>query len=95
MVLRDELIANISKFEQQIRQVVVQSRGDTRLQIPNITITNPHNASTDASIVQKIDVALESWTTVIAHAIELEHQKMSKSQRTPLGEIEIWRERWL
>lgn len=47
----------------------------------------------DAYIVSTIDQALESWTAVIAHAIDIELQKMVKTQRTPLGEIDIWRER--
>ena len=84
---------NLNKFELQIRHLVLQSRGDTRLAIPNLVITNPLAASEDPIIVNEIQRALENWTSVIQGAVEAEHQKMSKSQRTPLGEIEFWRER--
>lgn len=91
--LRHELNMNLNKFELQIRHLVLQSRGDTRLAIPNLVITNPLAASEDPIIVNEIQRALENWTSVIQGAVEAEHQKMSKSQRTPLGEIEFWRER--
>ena len=91
--LRHELSTNIVKFEQQLRHVVVQSRGDTRLVIPNVTITNPAATLEDTYVVSLIENALESWTAVIANAIEVEHQKMTKTHRSPLGEIEFWRER--
>jgi dynein heavy chain, axonemal len=91
--LRHELNLNINKFEQQIRHLVVQSRGDTRLAIPNLNIVNPNAAIEDAHIVAEVEVALENWTAVIAGAVEAEHQKMSRTQRTPLGEIEFWRDR--
>lgn len=91
--LRNELNLNIAKFEQQIRHVVVQSKGDTRLRIPMLNITNPGAASEDSHLVTEVEAALEEWTKVLAEAIEAEHQKMTKSTRTPLGEIEFWRER--
>eukprot|EP01040_Poterioochromonas_malhamensis_P005875 gene5875-6317_t len=91
--LRHELNLNVSKFEQQIRHVVVQSRGDTRLKIPNINVTNPVAAIEDAHLVNEIESALENWIAVIAAAVEAEHQKMTKTSRTPLGEIEFWRDR--
>jgi dynein heavy chain len=91
--LRNDLNLNIAKFEQQIRHVVVQSRGDTRLNIPNITINNPNMAVDDSHLVAAIETAVENCTIVIATAVESEHQKMTKTTRTPLGEIEFWRER--
>ena len=91
--LRHELNLNINKFEQQIRHLVVQSRGDTRLAIPNLNIVNPQSAIEDPHIVTEVEAALENWTSVVAGAVEGEHQKMSKTQRTPLGEIEFWRDR--
>lgn len=91
--LRHELNLNINKFEQQIRHLVVQSRGDTRLAIPNLNIVNPQSAIEDPHIVAEVESALENWTSVVAGAVEGEHQKMSKTQRTPLGEIEFWRDR--
>ena len=91
--LRHELNVNINKFEQQIRHLVVQSRGDTRLAIPNLNIVNPQTAIEDPHIVSSVEMALENWTAVVAGAVEGEHQKMSKTQRTPLGEIEFWRDR--
>ena len=91
--LRHELSTNIIKFEQQLRHVVVQSRGDTRLVIPNVNISNPIATLEDTYVVSLIENALESWTAVIANAIEVEHQKMTKTHRSPLGEIEFWRER--
>ncbi len=92
--MRHELSSNVNKFEQQIRHVVVQSRGDTRLHIPNITITNPNaTVEGDQKVVAEIDAALENWTAVLNGALEVEHQKMAKTNRTPLGEIEFWRDR--
>eukprot|EP01033_Poteriospumella_lacustris_P008676 gene8676-6241_t len=91
--LRNELNLNIAKFEQQIRHVVVQSKGDTRLTIPNLNITNPVTASEDSHIVTEIESAVSSWTKVLLEAVDMEHQKMTKSTRTPLGEIDFWRER--
>ena len=91
--LRHELNLNINKFEQQIRHMVVQARGDTRLAIPSLTITSPQAAIEDPYMVSAIEKALENWNAVLSSALDAENQKMQKIQRTPLGEIEFWRDR--
>jgi dynein heavy chain, axonemal len=91
--LRHELGASIKKFEQQLRHVVQQSRGDVRLSLPNIVITSAEASAADPVVVDEIERALEDWTVVIAGANETEHQKVNRTQRTPLGEIDFWRER--
>lgn len=91
--LRHELKSNLSKFEQQLRHVVQQVKGDVRLRIPQITITSPEQAALEYEIVSHIESALEDWIAVVASAVEAEHQKAPKAHRTPLGEIEFWRER--
>ena len=91
--LRHELGASMKKFEQQLRHVVQQSKGDVRLNIPNAIITSIEDSAADTALVEEIERALEDWTVVIAGANEAEQQKVSKAQRTPLGEIEFWRER--
>ena len=91
--LRHELGASMKKFEQQLRHVVQQSQGDVRLNIPNAVITSIEDSATDTALVEEIERALEDWTVVIAGANEAEQQKVNKVLRTPLGEIEFWRER--
>ena len=91
--LRHELGASMKKFEQQLRHVVQQSRGDVRLNLPAVTIISVETSAADPMVVEEIERALEDWTVVIAGANEAEHQKVSRSQRTPLGEIDFWRER--
>jgi dynein heavy chain len=91
--LRHELGASMKKFEQQLRHVVQQSRGDVRLTLPTVVITSIEASADDPSVVEEIERALEDWTVVIAGANEAEHQKVNRSQRTPLGEIDFWRER--
>ena len=91
--LRHELGASMKKFEQQLRHVVQQSRGDVRLNLPSAIIVSVDASAADPMVVEEIERALEDWTVVIAGANEAEHQKVSRSQRTPLGEIDFWRER--
>lgn len=91
--LRHELGASMKKFEQQLRHVLQQSRGDVRLYLPSAVITSVEAAAADPAVVEEIERALEDWTVVIAGANEAEHQKVTRSQRTPLGEIDFWRER--
>lgn len=73
--LRNELKANMQKFEQQLRNAVQQSRGDVRLFIPNITIASPEEAATDASVVEELEGSVDEWTATIAAAVESEHQR--------------------
>lgn len=92
--LRHELNAHMSKFEQHIRQVVQQVQGDVRLDIPAVTITDAEAATEDYELVSQLERALVEWATVVAAAVEGEHQKVArKINRSPLGEIEFWRER--
>lgn len=91
--LRHELDSNMSKFEQQLRHVVQQIHGDIRLTIPLVHISDPKTAALDYDIVNQLENALEEWIQVVATAVESEHQKQPKAHRTPLGEIEFWRER--
>lgn len=90
--LRNELTLNMTKFEQQLRSVVQKSRGDVRLYIPNIVITSLEATANDYTAVSEIEAAVEDWTATIAAAVEAEHQKV-KAVRTPLGEIDFWRDR--
>ena len=91
---RHELNSNMSKFEAQIRQVVQQVRGDVRLDIPAVNITDTDVAADDYEVVSQLERALADWSTVVAAAVEGEHQKVArKINRTPIGEIEFWRER--
>lgn len=93
--LRHELGSNVAKFEQHLRHVVHQSHGDARLFIPNLSnpIHSPEAAARDLDIVGEIESALEDWTAVISREVEAELHKVGKRNRTPLGEIEFWRER--
>ncbi len=93
--LKHELNANMAKFEQQIRQVVQQVQGDVRLEIPAVTINDPeYVAHEDYEVRLQLEKALVEWSSVIAAAVEGEVQKVArKINRTPLGEIEFWRER--
>jgi replication-associated recombination protein RarA len=75
--LRHELGASMKKFEQQLRHVVQQSRGDVRLTLPGIIITSVEASAEDPTVVEEIERALEDWTVVIAGANEAEHQKVS------------------
>jgi dynein heavy chain len=90
--LRNELTSNMAKFEQQLRHVVQQSRGDVRLHIPSITIISIEATTKDYAVMTEIESALEDWTNSICSAVEIEHQKV-KNVRSPLGEIDFWRER--
>jgi dynein heavy chain, axonemal len=92
--LKHELNSNMKKFEQQIRQVVQQVQGDVRLDIPSVTIVDPQQSAEDYDVVSQIEHALIDWSSVVAAAVEGEHEKVArKMHRTPLGEIEFWRER--
>ena len=91
--LRQELSVSMVKFEQQLRSVVQQGRGDVRLKIPALIISNVATALHDSNIVSSIEAALEEWTVVVSAAVDAEHRKDSSAKRTPLGEIEFWRER--
>jgi len=91
--LRHELSVSMGKFEQQLRNVVQQGRGDVRLVVPALTITSVASARLDAHIVSSVDSALEEWTVVVSTAVDAEQRKDSSSKRTPLGEIDFWRER--
>jgi dynein heavy chain len=91
--MKHELRTNVVKFEQQLRHVVKQSRGDARLFIPSLVITNIEAAADDYDVVAEIESALEDWTMVVSMAVETELHKVGKRIKTPLGEIEFWRER--
>eukprot|EP01036_Dinobryon_divergens_P054865 gene54865-73300_t len=74
----------MSKFEHQLRHVVQQVRGDVRLSIPSITVTDPEAATDDYELVNQLETALQEWTEVVANAVELEHHKVPKAHRSPL-----------
>lgn len=91
--MRYELTLNIKKFEQQLRHVVHQSRGDTRLIMPSFNISNTEEVIQDPHLLGELVNLLEDWRIVISQAIETELLKSSKVNNTPLGEIEYWRTR--
>ena len=77
--LSHELNANMQKFEQQIRQVAQQLQGDVRLDIPAVTITDPeYVAHEDYNVRTQLEKALVDWSSVLAAAVESEHQKVSE-----------------
>ena len=93
--LKYELVSNITKLEQQLRYVVRQAHGDSRLSIPNIPdIDDVQKACKNDDIVNSIETALEGWTTVLSSTVETEILKATQETiQTPLGEIEFWRKR--
>jgi dynein heavy chain len=91
--LRSELGLSMNKFHRQLNTVVMQSRGDVNLTIPNVTITDIIVAASDLNIVNSIESAVEDWTVVMSNAVDYEHRIDSSSKRTPLGEIDFWRAR--
>jgi dynein heavy chain, axonemal len=93
--LRHELSLNVNKFEQQLRHVVQQTRGDTRIVIPNINLSNVEDITNNPHLIAELDLVLEEWSNVISSCIDQEIQLSAKMNRTPLGEIEYWRNRQL
>jgi len=91
--LRHELRSNVNKFEQHLRHMVQQTRGDVRLNIPTDEIEDLQSAVDNYDLTTALNVALDDWTTVIAAAVESEHTKVAKVTNSPLGEIDFWRTR--
>jgi dynein heavy chain len=89
--LKHELTSNLSKFEQQLR-LTTSTRGDNKLYVPNIVISNPEAVVDDYETVVQIEAAIKDWTAHMQAAVEHEHQKVSR-HGSPLSEIEFWRER--
>ena len=87
--LRSDLDSGMNKFYHQLHSVAMQSRGDVSIAIPTIDISS----NDTQSVVSMLEGALEDWTVVMSNAVEGELRKDSSGKRTPLGEIEFWRNR--
>ena len=91
--LRHELRSSVSKFEQHLRHVVQQTRGDVRLNIPSGDLDDVDTAANDYEMITALNKALDDWTLVVSAAVEAEHTKVAQVHSSPLGEIEFWRTR--
>ena len=88
-----EFVGNLQKFEQQLSHCLQQLTGDTRLNVPAITVDDPQAfADEKPDLVLQLEAAVEEWTPAIAAAVQAQEGK-TKVGRGPLAEIEFWRAR--
>jgi hypothetical protein len=92
--LQFDLNSNVMRFEKQLRYIVHNFQGDSRLDIPTIdhlpadlkdlTIHQPE-------LLRTIEETVERWTTTLSRAVEKELLKVKEKTKTPLGEIDFWK----
>lgn len=87
-----DFMNNMKKFSSQTQQTLTQLKGEVSLEIPQVDISDPKEASRDEQIVATIEGKLEYWTQLIRSLLE---QTMGKTREGdgPLSEIEFWRQR--
>ena len=82
-----EFVGNLQKFEQQLSHCLQQLTGDTRLNVPAITVDDPQAfADEKPDLVLQLEAAVEEWTPAIAAAVQAQEGK-TKVGRGPLAEI--------
>jgi dynein heavy chain len=90
--LKRDLIASLTKFSSHISSASEQIKGDVRLHMPTIDVSNPEAMVDDFAAIATVAAVVEAWTPLIAKAIE--HQRsLTPAGRGPLAELEFWRAR--
>jgi hypothetical protein len=88
-----EFKSNIQKFESQVHHAIQQVKGDVHLNIPDVDITSDISAvADDFDLYQKLELALDEWSKLVASVVEQETSKRPKG-KGPLAEIEFWQQR--
>eukprot|EP00818_Percolomonas_sp_WS_P004801 CAMPEP_0117449454 /NCGR_PEP_ID=MMETSP0759-20121206/7954_1 /TAXON_ID=63605 /ORGANISM="Percolomonas cosmopolitus, Strain WS" /LENGTH=4456 /DNA_ID=CAMNT_0005241931 /DNA_START=311 /DNA_END=13681 /DNA_ORIENTATION=- len=87
-----DFMNNLKKFSSQTYQTLTQLKGEVSLEIPQVDISDPKEASRDEQIVATIESKLEYWTQLIRSLLE---QTIGRTREGdgPLSEIEFWRQR--
>ena len=89
---KHEFQRNVVWFESVLSHAMKQVKGDVLLSVPNIDIEDAKAASEDYDVVNQLEVAMESWSKLVATVVEAENSKRPKT-KGPLAEIEFWRQR--
>ena len=89
---KHEFARNVAWFESVLSHAMKQVKGDVLLSVPNIDIEDAKAASEDYDCVNQLEVAMESWSKLVATVVEAENSKRPKT-KGPLAEIEFWRQR--
>lgn len=87
-----DFMNNMKKFSSQMNQLLTQLKGEVSLEMPQIDISDPKEASRDEQIVATIESKLEYWTQLIRSLLEQTLGKVREGNG-PLSEIEFWRQR--
>jgi dynein heavy chain len=88
--MKNEFKNNLTKFTNQITEVINHVNGDVTITIPDM---DPTTMSLDDGATQsKFEAALENWINATSEAIEREATRQHQGPG-PLHEIEYWRQR--
>ena len=92
ILLRDEMLINMHKFTSHLQHTIQQVEGEVKLVIPSIEEEQPTLAAQDATLVAKLEGAVEDWGRLITSTVE-EQQKKQAQGNGPLAEVDFWKER--
>ncbi|KAH8092928.1 dynein light chain binding protein [Aureococcus anophagefferens] len=86
---KHEFQRNVVWFESVLSHAMKQVKGDVLLSVPNIDIEDAKAASEDYDVVNQLEVAMESWSKLVATVVEAENSKRPKTKGAPRGDRDI------
>ena len=89
-----DMSRRVRQFAGQLASVIQKVSGNVKLPLPDIVIDakDVEKAATDLDTVSKLKPTLDEWNNLIVDVLDSELSK-KRPVETPLGEIELWKDR--
>ncbi|KAJ9456696.1 Dynein-1-alpha heavy chain [Diplonema papillatum] len=96
--LQDDVKSSLVRFAQSVGTVIHQVSGDRKLHIPSHihigdTDDDVRQAQENDDLLAEIDEHVLKWNTHITAVIESQQQNDSSSGKSPLSEIDFWKDK--
>lgn len=87
-----ELLGNLQKYLNHVKQALQQLTGDVALPMPTSAIDSVAAAAKDPDIIDALQEVVLAWAQILADVMQREGEKLPDG-RGPLAEIDFWRAR--
>jgi len=87
-----ELLNNMHKYLNHVKQALQQLKGDIVLPMPAISTETLTAAAKDPDTLETLQETVVSWSSILAEVMQRESEKLPDG-KGPLAEIDFWRAR--
>jgi dynein heavy chain len=87
-----ELLNNMQKYLNHVKQALQQLRGDIALPMPALSTDALTGAAKDPDTLETLQETVVTWSGILAETMQRESEKLPDG-KGPLAEIDFWRAR--